>query len=275
MLRQFIPAKLSDNPSIANADEYRMRLQGLGDPSLIRAMEDGDWNIVAGGAVDDLWKESAHVLEPFPIPPSWTISRALDWGSSHPFSVGWWAQSDGTEALMRDGSRRSWPRGTWFRIAEWYGWNGEPNEGCKKLASEVGRGILEKENEMRLAGRVKPGPADSSIFDAEEGDSIAQKFERVGVLWLRADKSPGSRKAGLEEVRSLLTASTKRPMEDKGLFVFNTCRQFIRTVPELPRDADNPDDVDSDAEDHIWDETRYRVMTRSTNAGAARLPFGR
>jgi hypothetical protein len=50
-------------------------------------------------------------------------------------------------------------------------------------------------------------------------------------------------------------------MEDPGMFIFSNCTQFIRTVPVLPRDQKKTDDVDTEAEDHIGDETRYRVLT--------------
>jgi hypothetical protein len=41
--------------------------------------------------------------------------------------------------------------------------------------------------------------------------------------------------------------------------VFNTCVSFIDTVPVLPRDDKNLDDIDDDAEDHIADESRYLI----------------
>jgi hypothetical protein len=49
--------------------------------------------------------------------------------------------------------------------------------------------------------------------------------------------------------------------EEAGLFVFDTCKQFIETVPSIPRDQRDMDDVDTDCEDHIADESRYRCMT--------------
>ena len=50
--------------------------------------------------------------------------------------------------------------------------------------------------------------------------------------------------------------------EDKpGLYVFNTCRDFIRTFPPIARDPKDLDDVDSDAEDHIPDEARYMALS--------------
>lgn len=272
MVRQYIPAKLSDNPTLAEADpDYIDRLEGLGNAALVKAMKDGDWDIVAGGALDDVWDRSRHVLRPFEIPSSWRIDRSFDWGSSHPFAVAWWAESDGTEATMPDGSKRIWPRGTLFYIAEYYGWNGKPNEGCRMLAVEVARKILDIERTVFAGRRVLPGPADSSIFAAENGMSIGDDMARAGVRWEHADKSPGSRKAGLEAVRKKLKAGLTHPMEEPGLFVFDTCQHFIRTVPVMPRDERNPDDVDSDAEDHIFDLTRYkclapkRVVTSSTS----------
>ncbi len=258
MLRQFIPARLEDNPALVKSDpDYDERLEGLGDPELVRAMREGDWDIVAGGMFDDLWKRHKHVIEPFEIPSSWTIDRSFDWGSSAPFSVGWWAESDGTKAP----NGRTYPRGTLFRIYEWYGWSGKPNVGCKMLAVEIARGILEREQEWGI--KAKPGPADSSIFDTDNGVCIADDMADAGVRWTEADKSPGSRKNGAERLRKFLKAALQWPMESPGLFVFDRCTHFIRTVPVLPRDERHRDDVDTDAEDHVYDETRYKVLERA------------
>lgn len=255
MLRQYIPAKLEDNPTLlVNDPDYEHRLEGLGNPELVRAMRDGDWDIVAGGMFDDLWMRSNHVIPAFEIPTSWRVDRSFDWGSSKPFSVLWWAQSDGTASK----GERAYPPGTLFLVNEWYGWNGRPNVGLKMTAREIADGIREREREMPF--QVKPGPADSSIFDAENGVCIADDMRKLGVEWTAADKSPGSRKNGWERMRQYLKASLAFPMEAPGLFVFEHCLQFIRTVPTLPRDEKKPDDVDTDAEDHAGDAARYRIM---------------
>lgn len=265
MLRQYIPAKLDDNPTMMETDpDYIDRLSGLGNAALVRAMRDGDWDIVAGGALDDVWDRTRHVLAPFEIPSSWMIDRSFDWGSSKPFSVGWWAESDGTEATLRDGTKKTWPKGTVFRIAEYYGWNGRPNEGCKLLAVEVARKIKEIEQHIFPKRSVTPGPADPAIFAAENGVCIADDMARAGVRWVPADNRPGSRASGLEAIRRMLKAGLSFPMEEPGLFIFDTCTQFIRTVPVLPRDERKTDDVDSDAEDHVYDESRYRLMRRKS-----------
>lgn len=253
MRRQYIEAKLEDNPSV-DAEDYAGKLEGLGDPALVNAMLHADWDIVAGGMFDDVWNRKKHAIPAFEIPSSWRIDRSFDWGSSAPFAVLWWAESDGTTAP----NGKTYPPGTLFLIDEWYGWNGRPNEGCKMLAVEVARGIKDREAEMPY--KVNPGAADSSIFDADNGVKIADDMARLGIWWLEADKSPGSRKNGWEKIRKHLKAGLQHPMEDAGLFIFDHCLQWIRTMPTLPRDETKRDDVDTKSEDHIGDATRYRIM---------------
>lgn len=217
---------------------------------------EGRWDIVAGGMFDDLWDSRTHVIRPFIIPPQWRIDRSFDWGSARPYSVGFWAESDGCDITLRDGEIRTTQRGDLFRIAELYGWTGKPNEGTRELASSVANKII---NFERILNRkVSPGPADSSIFNTENGNSIASDMAKMKVYWRAANKKPNSRVNGWELLRERLY-NAKR-CEGSGLFVFDTCRQFIRTVPTLPRDSIHMDDVDTDTEDHIADETRYRCL---------------
>jgi hypothetical protein len=255
--RVFIPATLDDNPVLTKNDpDYwkRVEASASGNQGLLKAWRHGIWDIVAGGMFDDLWKRECHVIAPYKVPAGWRVDRTFDWGSSKPFSVGWWAESDGTTVP----NGRTYPRGTLFRIAEWYGSTGRPNEGLRMLAVEIAKGIVEREGEMGL--KVHPGAADSSIFDAENGVCIADDMKAEGVEWLHADKSPGSRKTGWERLRKYLKAGLSHPMEDPGLFIFSNCTDWIRTVPVLPRDKTKTDDVDTAAEDHAGDETRYRLM---------------
>lgn len=248
----------------------------------------GSWDIVAGGMFDDVWDAKVHVLEPFEVPRSWRIDRSFDWGSSKPFSVGWWAESDGSDLRLADGTWRATVRGDLFRIAEWYGWNGKPNEGTRMLAAEIAQGIVEREVRWgwrtQHSSRVKAGPADSSIFTAENGNCIAVDMakrvrladgrEYDGVRWVPADQRPGSRKPGWEQMRLALRnakPSAQGPREFPGLYVFSRCDQFIRTVPVLPRDEKDPDDVDTEAEDHVADEARYRVRSRAVRARIGRV----
>jgi hypothetical protein len=246
-----------ENPSLLENDpEYIDNIRSDSNTERRKAWYDGNWDITSGGMFDDLWDARVHVLEPFPIPDSWRIDRAFDWGSAHPFSVGWWAESDGTTAP----NGRTYPRGTLFRIGEWYGWNGRPNEGNRMLAGEIARGIKEREKAEGWA--VKKGPADTNIFDAEHGVTLADDMAKLGVHWEKADKGPGTRRIGWERMRGMLEAARNADLEEPGLYVFDTCVQFVRTVPPLPRSERDPDDADTNAEDHIADETRYRIMTK-------------
>ncbi len=264
--RQYIPALLEDNPTLLENDpDYEHRLSGMGSEDLVKAMRYGDWNIVAGGAMDDVWVGNKHIVEPFKIPSTWKIDRSFDWGSSKPFSVGWWAESDGCEVEVSPGKTRTFPKGTLFRVMEFYGWNGKPDTGIKMSAAEVAKEIKAIEGDSSFfSGRaVRPGPADTSIWDSDDkGVSIADKMKREGVRWEKADKGPGSRKAGLEEMRDRFRVSAEVPMERAGLFIFSNCSHFIRTVPVLPRSKRDPDDVDTDSEDHVYDEARYRCSTK-------------
>ncbi len=271
LVRQFIPGRLEDNPSMTENDpKYRGRLLGMDDHALAQAMLYGDWSIAAGSMFDDLWADRYHIVAPFAIPTSWYVDRSFDWGSSKPFSVGWWAESDGPPAILADGTERYYPRGTVFRIAEWYGVERDaagkpkPDVGLRMLAVDVAKGIRTRERREPWGARVVPGPADPAIYAVENGNSIGADMQGAGVAWVEADKAPGSRKTGWEAIRKRLAYA--RPDHDgygeqPALYVFNTCLDSIRTVPTLPRSDRDRDDVNTAAEDHAGDEWRYRVVT--------------
>jgi len=253
--------------------EYILELESITDPNKRRAWLWGDWDITSGGMFDDVWSSQFNIVDPFPIPPEWRIFRSFDWGSSKPFSVGWWAESNGDDVLLPNGQWKSTVRGDLYRIAEWYGWNGVPNTGLRMLATQISKGIIERELKMGYYGRVQPGPADNSINDVENGVCIAQDMARKvtingkvykGVKFTRSNKSPGSRKNGWEKMRvAIFNAQPDGgPRENPGIFAFRNCQDgFIRTVPTLPRDVKDPDDVDTDAEDHVADEVRYVILS--------------
>ncbi len=268
-----------ENKILLDADPgYLLNLQSITDENKKRAWLYGDWDITAGGALDDIWSRSVHAIRPFRIPGSWYVDRSFDWGSAKPFSVGFWAESDGTEAVMADGTTRCWPRGTLFRVGEWYGCKeGEDNVGIRMNSMDIGRGIHQREQRLRETlgvNWIAAGPADASIFDKADDDSIAAKIDagyaaassRPVEVFVPANKAPGTRKRGLELARTRLEASLAKPMEAPGLFVFDTCSSWIRTVPVLPRDEGDPDDVDTEAEDHAYDDTRYRLIHQRTIA---------
>lgn len=276
--RVFIPSLLSDNPALTESDpNYESRLKGSGPDWLVRAWLRGDWNIVAGGMFDDVWG-AGNILPPFQIPQSWRVDRSFDWGSARPFSVGWHAESDGTTAVSDGGDLIYFPRGTIIRIAEWYGCGSEPNTGLGLLASEVAAGIKERESHIRqnlLSGqRIYPGPADTSIWTADGGASIASVMEQLPnhIKWTKADKRPGSRVSGWNKLREMIRYGRDRDNEFPGYYVFDHCHHTIRILPSLPRDDKNIEDLDTQTEDHVADEIRYRVA--SVRAKASQLRVG-
>jgi len=244
LLRQYIPARHDDNPDLMRDDPgYIPRLDGLGNPALVKAMKEGNWNIVAGQAFENL-SISVHGVEPFAIPQTWMRYMSMDWGSSKPFSIGWWAVSDGTDPRF--------PRGALIRYREWYGWTGEVDTGCRMESWEVAAGILEREGKKE---RVRYRVADPSIFSRTDGLSIAEKMAGKGVIFRKADNE---RHQGYLELRERIKGKDDRPL----LFAFTTCKQFWRTMLDLMMDENDLEDVDTDQEDHIYDEVRYACMSR-------------
>ena len=290
--RSAIHGHIDENKILLGADPNYKQTVGAAalNAAMAAAWLNGSWDVVAGGMIDDVWSNEHNNVPRFVIPATWRIDRAFDWGSSKPFSVGWYAQSDGGDLLYADGRVVSTVKGDVFRIGEWYGWTGRPNEGLRMLAIDVAAGIVEREllNGWRklgeLGNRCKAGPADSSIYTVENGRSIGIDMESpvriqglvvAGVTWTRADKRPGSRKAGWEQMRAMIR-SAQPPKEggvreDAGLFVVGEeCPQFLRTVLALPRDEKDLDDVDTDSEDHVGDEVRYRVRSSGMQTRSGR-----
>jgi hypothetical protein len=247
--------------------------------NLRKSWLEGSWDVVGGGAFDDLWRKEVHVLPRFKIPLGWHLDRTFDWASSQPFSVGWWAEANGEEAIIERNGQRYWfcpPRGTLIRINEWYGSEKlGSNKGLKLGAKAIALGIKEREAKMLDEGwigePVSPGPADRQISNVTEDDTdtIEKKMGDQGIWWTEADKSPGSRKIGFDLARDMLTAS--REQEGAGLYCTENCKAFIKFLPTLPRDVDDEDDIDTEAEDHVWDDTRFRVL-KGSNRMATSLP---
>lgn len=247
---QYIPSLATENPYIT--EDYIFELEKKPE-ALRRALLMGEWDAFEGQVFLE-WKDEprhyadrkwTHVIDPFPIPLHWPRFMSFDHGYSKPFSVGWWAIS---------------PDGTAYRYREWYGWNGTPNKGMEISPGEIAKGIIEREYEERRDNIIVDRIADPAIFDRSRGDSVAQMMEpqggRDGVYFRRGDNT---RLAGKMQFHERLR------FDDNGkpkMQIFRNCTQFIRTIPALPYDMRKSEDVDSDAEDHIYDETRYFLMAR-------------
>jgi hypothetical protein len=246
----YIPSKVQQNRELLHRDPgYINRLYLVGSDTLVKAWLEGDWNVVEG-AFFDCWSTARHVVKPFAIPAHWTRIRSMDWGSARPFSVGWWAvASEDTSALNALGESMVIPRGCMVYYRAWYGASG-PNVGLKMTAEEVGRGIVSRETEAMNDAVIDP-----STFSEDGGPSIRERiYQGSGqkILFRRADNARVPRLGhigGWDQVRARMKGDVDgRPM----MVVFSTCTDFIRTVPVLQHDRSNPEDVDSDGEDHCF-----------------------
>lgn len=247
--RLFIPSFVQDNIFLMNADsDYVNRLAQLPENER-KALLYGEWDIFDGQVFTE-WKNSAagaktrrwtHVIEPFDIPKEWRRFRTFDFGYSKPFAVSWYA-------VDCDGRA--------YNYRELYGCTGTPDVGVKwtaqKIADEI-RTIEEKED----SGLSVTGIADPAIWNStgSTDGSIAYMMEKRGVYF---EKGNNDRLAGKMQVHYRLAF-------DKGglpmIYFFNTCKNIIRTLPQLRYDATRPEDVDTAQEDHLYDALKYFLMS--------------
>lgn len=251
-----------------SAPDYEQQImQAATNPAQAKAWVEGSWDVNAGGMVDDVWDKNVHVIPDFPaklIPRSWRITRAYDHGQSHPFAVGWWLESSG-EPLKFNGLEYGRVRGDLILFSEWYGTSGEDNTGLRLSARAIAKGILDREKDLGIAGRVLPGPADTEIWSKDSrgtGRAPVDDMNELGVFFERADKTPGSRVRGWQMLRTYLEDAKSNPdgTRDKpGLFICASNNYWLEFVPTMPRDQGNLDDVPPKYEDHLPDMTRYRL----------------
>ena len=98
--------------------------------------------------------------------------------------------------------------------------------------------------------------ADPAIWNAETGESIAERAAKHQVYFAKGDH---------ERLPGWMQMHYRMAMDDNGypmLYVFKNCKGFIRTIPLLMYDEHRPEDIDTDGEDHIADAVRYLCMAR-------------
>ena len=238
--RRFIPAKLQDNPYLMQTDDYYIMLASLPEVQRKQFL-DGDWDAYEDSAFPE-FNKITHVVEPFEIPRGWYKFRAADWGYSSPACVLWFAVD--------------YDNNIWI-YRELY---------TKKVTADYfARQVLTLEK----GEYIHYGVLDASTW-AKRGDvgpSIAETMIQQGCRWRPSDRSPKSRINGKLEVHKRL-----RVNDDKipGIRIFKTCKNLIRTLGILPTDDNNPEDVDTKAEDHAYDALRYGCMSRPTHPNYAK-----
>lgn len=262
MLRQYIPAKLTDNAALMESDpDYESRLMGLGDPILVRAMLDGDWGIVAGAMFGEVWRDHLHVCDPFAIPVDWPIWRGGDDGYGSPACILWLTQDPETQTI--------------YVISEIYGPKYLPEAlGAKihRIDTHIPR-WYEAEQERRRNTSIITGELDSAAF-AKKGETAANgekaiprgvqinnTLAKLGAGRMRPCKKwDNARVHGVQNMHRLLAPNPRCPHGGPGIRFFRNCRNAIEEIPALPRDKDDPEDADTKAPDHSWDALRYGLQ---------------
>lgn len=246
----FIQAKVEDNKALMDKQpDYLRELENL-PPTLRAAWKDGRWDVYEGQFFEDFRDDPehyqdrrwTHVIEPFEIPDGWTICRSYDFGYGKPFSCAWWA-------VDYDG--------TIYRIMELYGCTRTPNEGVKWTPDKQFEEIHKTEMQHPwLKGKNIIGVADPAIWDASRGESVADTAAGYGVFFTPGDN---------ERIAGWMQCHYRLQFDEDGyprMYVFNTCRAFIRTIPMLIYDEHRAEDLDTKMEDHVADEWRYFCMSR-------------
>jgi hypothetical protein len=255
--RMYIPSKVQDNLILMRNDPgYIARLHEIGSPELVRAWLEGDWNVITGAYFPE-FSQAKHVIQPFKIPAHWNRFRSMDWGSSTPFANLWHAVVSEPYELP-DG--RWLPTGALVTYRELYGWNGTPNVGLRWDAPRVARKI----KEMEKGDRITYGVIDPSAYSNQSGPSHAERMAMEGILFRKADNN---RIGGWDIVRDRLCGIDGDAEVGYGVgtpmwYVFSTCVHIIRTLPALQHDLNDPEDCDTDGEDHAPDALRYGFMSR-------------
>ena len=265
----FIQSLITDNRALMESDpDYVKQLESL-PPKLREAWLYGSWDIFEGQFFEDFRIEPdmraaklaglelsreelkkqgrfCHVIAPFDLNEGtrrgWSIVRSYDFGYGKPFSCAWWA-------IDYDG--------VIYRIMELYGCTGTPNEGLRwtpdRQFQEIAR--IEREHAW-LRGRKIEGVADPSIWDASRGESIADTAAKYGIYFQPGDN---------QRIPGWMQCHYRLQFDAEGysrMYVFDSCRDFIRTVPLLSFHRTRPEDLDTEGEDHAADEWRYLCMSR-------------
>ena len=256
--RKFIPARVWDNPTLLNDANYVATLASLPE-TMRKQMLDGDWDVSDGMAFSE-FKRDIHVCDPFPVPYEWPRIRGADWGYSSPFAVYWIAfDHDNTAYVYR----------------EFYGKGVLADKWAEKVCD------LEKEE----AGLINYGIIDRSTA-SNRGDTGPTIYETVfkitrdrgHAIWRYADQSPNSRKQRKMELHYRLSSrptgkerrkykvdgveTEEKAVDKPRLVIFSSCVNLIRTLPMLPLEKNDPELVDTNAEDHAYDALTYALMSR-------------
>ncbi|KKN52241.1 hypothetical protein LCGC14_0614610 [marine sediment metagenome] len=254
--RVFIKSVLSDNLVLKDMDPlYEARLRSINDPALVAAWLDGRWDVFVGQAFNFTER---HIVEPvWPIPEHAPIVMTYDWGYGAPFSIGWW-WVDNDDRI--------------YRFAEWYGWDKvTTNVGLRLTDAEVAEGVMQREKEMGIWDRDIRRLADPTCQNKKpdykgggQGDSTMDEFKAVHPK-LELFAGDANRVLKIRQFRNRLRIPDD-PKEKPMLVVYNTCKQFIRIIPDLCIDELTGEYLEKGQELHPFDDACHVCMDRPQGA---------
>lgn len=268
-----IPSSFRDNDKIDRADYQRtLEAATAHDEALRKAWIDGDWDIAKGAYFADVFSEERNVID-LPLTPdsfnlprmapgyhgasgpdAWRFWAGHDWGSTAPSHTLLGARSPGIR--LHD---LYVPRDSIIVVDEIS--SADPTD----LSKGLGWGIERTSDEMKAMfarwnlRKRTPVSADDACFARTLGSaslSIADQFRRFDIAMEPALK--GDRIAGWTLMREMLL-NAGRP-DRPGLYISRACQVLLETLPALPRDPRNVNDVDSRAVDHPADSARYLIV---------------
>jgi len=229
--RKFIPARLNDNPYLAQDGRYEQMLKSL-PPTQRKQLLEGNWEIAEGAAFTE-FDRHLHVIEPFEIPLHWERVKGLDYGYASESACVWAAvdPSDGTLIVYRELYRKG------------------------LLATELAEMLTNMELSDPTSVR---GVLDTACWSrtGTTGPTVAETLIQAGHKLRPADKNRVAGKIQIHE--HLKVQSSGRPR----MQILNTCPNLIRELQSIPLDKNNPEDVDTHASDHAYDALRYLIMSR-------------
>ena len=231
LTRKFIPARLDDNPYLAEDGRYEEMLKAL-PPTQRKQLLEGNWDVNEGAAFTE-FEQDVHVITPFEIPISWERTKGIDYGYASESSCVWGTvdPSDGTLIIYRE----LYQKGL------------------------TGVDLGDRITQMELSDPYSvQGVLDTAAWarTGTTGPTVGESLIRAGHKLRRADKNRIQGKIQIHEY--LKVQQSGRPR----LQIFNTCPNLIRELQSIPLDRSNPEDVDTHAPDHAYDALRYLIMSR-------------
>lgn len=144
----------------------------------------------------------------------------------------------------------------------------------------------EAEQKRLPNGSIITGELDSAAFSDKgetgqdgkkavpRGAQINAQLKALGSgLFRPCIKWENARVHGVQNMHRLLAKNPKCPHGGPGIRFFRNCRTSIEEIPALPRDKDDPEDVDTKAPDHSWDALRYGLQRKISRAAKVKVGF--